>query len=64
MTTQPSNPQPTSDDELRAIFRDLAYSAVNADEAAVLLATCEELAERGYALNADETDWILRTATA
>lgn len=50
-------PNPPTDDDLRAIFRDLAYSAVNADEAAVLLAACAELTDRGYELNADETDW-------
>lgn len=50
--------RPPTDDELRAIYRDLSDTARNADEAAVLLAACAELADRGYKLNADESDWI------
>lgn len=56
----PHDPQPPTDAELRAIYRDLLHTVSNADEAAVFLAACSELTKRGYKLNADESDWIAK----
>lgn len=51
-------PRPVSTTALRRIYRKYLHTARTQAEAAQFLAACAELGERGWRLNAKQTDWI------